>query len=139
MTEKKRSNRARTHRLRTYALTGIGILMAGVYLGRAVQLQTFDVEKWRERARAQYAKQLELPAERGAILDREGKALVLDARQFRAYVAIQEMADPDRSIAAIGRILGLSHEDEAKLRGAQGGWVSVPRRVSAETLLSSQR
>ena len=35
-------------------------------------------------------------------------------------------------LAAIGRILALSKEDEAKLRASTGGWVSVPRKVTAE-------
>ena len=131
MTEKKSSNRARTHRLRTHALAGFWILGAAVFLGRSVQLQALDDDVWRERARAQYATHVDLPAERGAILDRNGRSLVLDARQFRAYVAIREMADPDRSITAVGRILGLSREEEANLRAAEGGWVAVRRKVSA--------
>ncbi|MEE8595657.1 MAG: hypothetical protein V3T25_07285, partial [Gemmatimonadota bacterium] len=121
--EKKSSNRSRTHRLRTGALVGFWILLAAVFLGRSVQLQLLDDDVWRERARAQYATHVDLPAERGAILDRNGRSLVLDARQFRAYVAIREMADPDRSIGAVGRILGLSREEEANLRAAEGGWV----------------
>jgi cell division protein FtsI/penicillin-binding protein 2 len=97
MTEKKSSNRSRTHRLRTHALAGFWILQAAVLLGRSVQLQLLDDDVWRERARAQYATHIDLPAERGAILDRNGRSLVLAARQFRVYIAIREMADPDRS------------------------------------------
>ena len=87
---------------------------------------------WRERARAQYATHIDLPAERGAILDRNGRSLVLAARQFRVYIAIREMADPDRSIGAVGRVLGLSRDEEANLRAAEGGWVAVRRKVSAK-------
>jgi cell division protein FtsI (penicillin-binding protein 3) len=132
MTEEKSPNRSRTHRLRTHALSACWILATAVFLGRSVQLQLLDKDVWQERARAQYATQIDLPAERGAILDRNGRSLVLDARQFRAYVAIQEMADPDRSIGAIGRILGLSRKEEANLRAVEGGWVAVRRRISAE-------
>ena len=132
MTEKTSANRHRTHRLRTGALAGLWILQAAVFVGRSVQLQVLEDDAWRERARAQYATQVELPAERGAVLDRDGRPLVLDARQFRAYVAIREMSDPDRSIAAIGRILGLSRQEESKLRASEGGWAAVPRKVSAE-------
>ncbi|MEJ2371185.1 MAG: penicillin-binding protein 2, partial [Gemmatimonadales bacterium] len=132
MTEKKSSNRSRTHRLRTHALAGFWILGAAVFVGRSVQLQLLDHDVWLERARAQYATQVDLPAERGAILDRNGRSLALAARQFRAYVAIREMAHPDRSIASVGRILGLTPEEEAKLRAAEGGWVAVHRKVSAK-------
>jgi cell division protein FtsI (penicillin-binding protein 3) len=132
MKERARSNRPRTHRLRTRALAALWILQAGVFLGRAVQLQVIEQEQWVEKARAQYATEVDLPAERGAILDRNGRPLVIAARQFRGYVAVREMVDPGRSIAAIGRILGLSRDEEAKLAAAEGGWVPVPRRVSAE-------
>ena len=132
MKERARSHRSRTHRLRTQALAAIWILLGGVFLGRAVQLQVIERDQWVERARAQYATQVELPAERGAILDRSGRPLVIAARRFRAYVAVREMTDPRRSIAAIGRILGLSRREEAKLAASEGGWVPVPRRVSAE-------
>jgi len=130
--ERARSNRSRTHRRRTRALAAMWILLGGVFLGRAVQLQVIERDLWAERARAQYATHVDLPAERGAILDRSGRSLVIAARRFRAYVAVLEMADPGRSIAAIGRILGLSRREEAKLAAAEGGWVVVPRRVSAE-------
>lgn len=132
MKERARSKRSRTHRRRTRALAAMWILLGGVFLGRAVQLQVIERDVWLERARAQYATHVDLPAERGAILDRNGRSLVIAARRFRAYVAVLEMADPDRSIAAIGRILGLSRREEAKLAAAEGGWVVVPRRVSAE-------
>ncbi len=132
MTKKQRSKRSRTHRLRTHALAGFWILLAAVFLGRSVQLQLLEDEDWRDRARAQYAKHVDLPAERGAMLDRHGRPLVLDARQFRAYVAIRELADPKRSVTAIGRLLGLSRDEEDKLAAADGGWVPVPRKVSAE-------
>jgi cell division protein FtsI (penicillin-binding protein 3) len=132
MTEETSAIRHRTHRLRTGTLAGLWILQAAVFMGRSVQLQLIEDEVWRDRARSQYDTHIDLPAERGAVLDRDGRPLVLDARQFRAYVAIREMADPDRSISAIGRVLGLSQKEESKLRASEGGWTAVPRKVSAE-------
>ncbi len=120
----------RTHARRLRALQGAFLLLALAYGGRLVQLQVLDAERWRAAARAQNAAPVEIPAKRGAIYDRSGRALALDGQEWRAYVAPAEMKDPARAVTTIGRILGLADREEARLAAATRGWVAVPRRLS---------
>jgi len=112
-----------------------GILLVGVgLLGRAVELQVVHADRWSERARAQSAAQMEVPAARGGIYDRSGKPLALDGQEYRAYLAPRELIDRRSAAATATRIFGLSAREEARLREAASGWVAIPRRVSRREL-----
>jgi cell division protein FtsI (penicillin-binding protein 3) len=99
-------------------------------VGRLVQLQIVDGSEWERIARAQSAKEVEIPARRGGIYDREGRPLALADLRYRAYLAPLEMADVDSGIEAASRILGLSPAQEARIRAAESGWVPLPGRLT---------
>ncbi|MFQ5678834.1 MAG: penicillin-binding transpeptidase domain-containing protein [Gemmatimonadota bacterium] len=130
MTERGWKIGARTHTRRIRCAQVAFTVLAVAYGVRLVQLQAVQVETWRRAAAAQHAAQVELPARRGAILDRDGRPLVLESEEFRAYLAPRELKDPRRAAAAAARILGLSRPEERKLASARDGWVAIPRRVS---------
>lgn len=121
---------SRTHRRRLYCLGAAFSVLATAYIGRLVQLQILDGSEWQRIARAQSAKEVEIPARRGGIYDREGRPLALDDVRYRAYLAPREMADVDAGIEAASRILGLSSTQEARLRKADSGWVPLPGRLT---------
>lgn len=132
MTRKgNRSTASRTHARRIRVVQVAFLLLAAAYGGRLFQLQILDVQRWRQAWRAQNAARVEIPARRGTIYDREGRALALDAGQFRAYLAPREMKDPKRAAAAAARILGLSASEERRLASARDGWAVIPRRLSS--------
>lgn len=121
---------SRTHRWRL-RIVGIGfVLLAAVYVGRGFHLQVTEHARWSEKVREQSARQVELPAERGGIYDRDGRALAVSEQVYRGYLAPGEVRDQDRVVTAIRRVLGLSSGEAAGLRGAKSGWVALPRRLS---------
>lgn len=121
---------SRTHARRILCAEIAFAILAASYVGRLVQLQLLEADAWRRVATRQSAALVEIPARRGGIYDRKGRALVLDGEEFRAYLAPRELKDPSRAIASAARILGLSHSEQRKLALAQSGWVGMPRRVS---------
>ncbi|MFQ5691061.1 MAG: penicillin-binding transpeptidase domain-containing protein [Gemmatimonadota bacterium] len=123
--------KARTHRNRLRAVQAGFVLLALGYVARLVQLQVVDGERWSALATAQNAKEKAIPARRGGIYDRNGRPLALDEQEWRAFLAPRELSSPERAVAAVDRILGLSPREEAKLRGARSGWVGIPRRISS--------
>ena len=120
----------RTHRLRLRIVGGVFVLLAAAYVGRGVHLQVVEQEKWDRKVEEQSARQIELPAERGGIYDRDGRALAIADHVYRGYLAPEEVRDQERAVTAIRRILGLSARESSKLRRAESGWVALPRRLS---------
>lgn len=121
---------ARTHRWRLRVVGAAFVLLAAVYVGRGVHLQVVEQERWSEKVREQTARQVELPAERGGIYDRDGRPLAVSEHRYRAYLAPGELRDQARAVTAVHRVLGLSSRQAARLRGAESGWVAVPGRLS---------
>jgi cell division protein FtsI (penicillin-binding protein 3) len=105
-------------------------VLASAYVARLVQLQILQGPEWERIARNQSAIEIEVPAPRGGIFDREGRALVLDDLRYRAYLAPKEVSDVGLAIEAASRILGLSGKEEARLRGPKSGWVPLPGRLT---------
>lgn len=122
---------SRTHARRIRVVQVAFALLAAAYGGRLVQLQVLGAERWRQVARSQNGLRVEIPAQRGGFYDRNGRALALDAGEFRAYLAPRELKDPKRAAATAARILGLSRAEERKLASATQGWAAIPRRLSS--------
>lgn len=132
--DRERAERARrssgTQRRRV-RLVGIGFaVLAAVYVGRGVYLQGVESEKWSAMAREQSARTVQLPAERGAIYDRDGRPLAVSDAVYRGYLAPREVRDQGRAVTAIRRVLGLSPAEASELRSATSGWTPLPRRLS---------
>lgn len=120
----------RVHRRRTRVLVAAWTLLAGVYVARAADLQVVQGTRWAGIARAQNAEKVEIPAQRGAILDRDGRPLALGSQEFRAYLAPAETPDHRRAAAAIARVLGLSRAQQRRLATSDKGWIAIPRKVT---------
>jgi cell division protein FtsI (penicillin-binding protein 3) len=67
------------------------LLFAVVLVGRAAQVQLFQTEKWRVKARHQQLAASPLPAPRGMILDESGAMLVESRQLVRLNVAPREI------------------------------------------------
>jgi len=118
------------HRRRTRALAVVWVLFGLVYVARAADLQVVQGARWEKLAEAQNAEKVQIPAQRGSLLDRDGRPLSIGSQDFRAYLAPAEAGDPRHAAAAIARVLGLSRADEHHLASADGGWVAIPRKVT---------
>ena len=127
--ESGRTPSERTHRRRGRVLAAVWILLGLAYVARAADLQVVQGDRWEKLAEAQNAEKVDVPAQRGAILDRDGRPLTLGSQEFRAYLAPGETDDPARAAAAVGRVLGLTRRQQRHLASTDRGWVAVPRKV----------
>src|SRR6266496_5965196 len=90
------------------------VVEVAVFLGllllrcRAAQVQLLQGRRWAEEARAQRTERIVLAARRGALLDRHGTPLALTQETYHVGIAPNELRDPVKDGALIGRRLGLA-------------------------------
>jgi cell division protein FtsI (penicillin-binding protein 3) len=121
----------RLMRRRTLLAASLG-LTALLIVGRAVQLQGFQGEHWREVANNQQQTRVPLPARRGAIYDRDGVALALTRETFAVSVAPREVRDRDEAVRRLTRGLGLSRAEARRATDPRRPWVVLSGRYSVE-------
>ncbi|MFL5538103.1 MAG: penicillin-binding transpeptidase domain-containing protein [Longimicrobiaceae bacterium] len=121
----------RLMRRRTLLAASLG-LTALLIVGRAVQLQGFQGEHWREVANNQQQTRVPLPARRGAIYDRDGVALALTRETFAVSIAPREVRDRDDAVRRLTRALGLTRAEARRATDPRRPWVVLPGRYSVE-------
>ena len=92
-------------------------------LVRLAQVQLVDGAGYRDRASAQRTSDVELPARRGAIFDREGIVLARTQEIYHVNVAPNELRNAERDVKLIARHLGLRVE---MLRDQMDGYFYLP-------------
>ncbi|SOD02566.1 cell division protein FtsI (penicillin-binding protein 3) [bacterium JGI 053] len=107
-------------------------LTALLIVGRAVQLQGFQGDRWRAEAERQQQTRVPLPARRGAIYDRDGVALALTRETFAVSVAPREVRDRDDAVLRLIRALGLPRAEARKATDPRRAWVVLPGRFTVE-------
>jgi len=98
----------------------LGVLMAlvfGVFFLRLFQLQVIDAADLRNRSERNRVRTVRLEAQRGVIVDREGRALAASRPAFGLSVVPDELSERDRTLRAMGGLLG---RDPAELNAAVG-------------------
>lgn len=116
---------------RRLLIGSIGIA-ALLVIGRAVQLQGFEGEKWRGEAAEQQQARVALPARRGAILDRDGVPLALTRETFRLSLAPNELAERDEAVRSLTRVLKLPRAAARRATDPRRRWAVLPGSFSAE-------
>ncbi len=87
----------------------VGVFLGLVLLaGRAAQVQLIEGRRWGEEARAQRTERIALAARRGTLLDRHGTPLALTQETYHVGIAPNELRDPVKDGALIGRQLRLT-------------------------------
>jgi cell division protein FtsI (penicillin-binding protein 3) len=98
--------RERQVRLRLM-LTGLLVTLWALAVGiRLVQLQVLERAFFDRQAARQSERTLNLDARRGPILDRNGRELAVSVDAESIYAVPQDVADPARTAATLGRALG---------------------------------
>lgn len=98
------------------ALVGIAFI---VLLGRAVWIQIIGTDFYQKEGEKRYAHQLELPASRGRILDRNGLVLATSVPAPSIWVLPKDFQADVQQRRALAKKLGLSHSElENKLDGS---------------------
>ncbi len=112
------------------------VLVAGAFallLGRAVWIQIIDSGFYLKQGEKRYAHQLELPASRGRILDRNGLVLATSVPAPSVWVLPKDFQADAAQRKALQKLLGMTHAElEARLEGNPNfGWL---RRQVDETV-----
>lgn len=124
-------DRGASHAWRQRALLIGLVLGALVVLGRAVQLQVLQGERWEARALDQQRRRVELPAPRGTIYDRNGVPLATSREASRIAVAPREVQDAEEVARRLREVLGLSNAEVARALNPARRWVVLPGRYDA--------
>ncbi|MBU1049973.1 penicillin-binding protein 2 [Candidatus Bipolaricaulota bacterium] len=108
-------------------------LVLAVILGRFVQLQILQHRYWLERAQASQERTIELPPQRGAIMDRNGSILAVDVKAMAIAVDGIHITNPTSAITILADELPLSRTElESKvLKDSYFTWID--RRVDFDT------
>jgi cell division protein FtsI (penicillin-binding protein 3) len=130
MGARRRRITSRTHGRRTQLLTAALAVLATGFVSRAAQLQIVQAERWQTQAWDQTTETVEIPAARGGIYDRNGKALALSRQEYRAFFAPAQSSDRKRHVQTIGTILDLSRRLTSRLTSRSTGWIPI-RQVSS--------
>lgn len=119
-------------RLRRRLLAGSMALTAALIVGRAVQLQGFEGDRWRAEAARQQQTRVPVPARRGGIYDRDGVALALTRETFAVSIAPRELQDRGEAVRRLTRALGLTRAEARRATDPGRAWVVLPGRFSVE-------
>lgn len=113
-------------------LVGAFALAAMLIVGRGVQLQGFEQEKWEVLAAKQQQARVVIPARRGAIYDRDGTPLALTRESWGLSVAPREVRDRDRVVKGLVDVLGLSRSAARRATDPDRRWTVLPGSFTAE-------
>ncbi len=122
---KRRKISKRTHGRRTQLLAAGLAVLATAFVSRAAQLQIVQGDRWQASVWTQTTETVALPAVRGAIYDRNGKALALSRQEYRAFFAPAQSADTRRDAQTIAAILDLSRSQASRLTSRSTGWIPI--------------
>jgi len=112
-------------------LASVGVA-ALLIVGRAVQLEGFEGDRWREEARRQQQATAPLPARRGAIYDRDGVPLALTRETFAVSIAPRELRDRDETVRRLMRGVGMTRSAARRATDPRLKWAVLPGRFSVE-------
>ncbi len=99
---------------------------------RTGYLQTVKVEEFRERASKDRKHETELPAERGRILDRNGRVLAYNVEECTVYATPRIIGDKRLASRVIARNLGIPEERVLSLLTARSRRFVLARSVPVE-------
>jgi cell division protein FtsI (penicillin-binding protein 3) len=118
---------------RLVALLGVMLLALVGVVARLVVLQVGDHRALTEQGLEQRVRPTDLPAERGAIVDRTGVPLAITLEARDVYVDPRYVADPVAEARTIARILDLKRRNVVRLlRTDDATFVYLARQVDLE-------
>lgn len=110
-------------------------------IGRLVYIQVVWSDDLTEMAKAQQNKNIPIPAERGAILDRNGDKLAFSVKSYSVWATASEITKPSETANLIAETLDITPDPIIdKLLNAQSSMVKVVSNItkSEEELLKSK-
>jgi len=108
-------------------LVGAAFVLAAIAIVvRAVEVQLLHGDVWRRRAAEQQTVRVELPARRGALLDRNGVAIALSQVTYGVGVAPREISDPGRAAGLLAKALDKRRDEIARILASDRVWMDWP-------------
>jgi cell division protein FtsI (penicillin-binding protein 3) len=120
-------------RLRTALVFGAIVLLFAGLVGRSLYLQWIDNEFLQEQGSSRYSREIELPAHRGRILDRNGDALAISTPVKSIWAFPAKVEATPAQLAALARVLETTPQALAKRLDGAGDFVFLARQVPPET------
>lgn len=106
---------------------------AAVVIARLVQVQIAEGSRYRARAQRQQERRLDIAAQRGSILDREGRELAVSVESTSIYAVPDEVADARKAARLLADALGLDAREVLERLNSEKGFVWIRRQIEPET------
>jgi len=118
---------------RSRLLLYVFIACFAVLLGRAVYLQGLNNDFLQAKGESRYSRVIEIPANRGHILDRNGEALAISTPVKSIWAIPGEVHPGERQLARLGALLEmLPREIEKRLADTGRDFVFLKRQIPPE-------
>src|SRR5256885_15084104 len=118
---------------RSRLLLYVFIACFAVLLGRAVYLQGLNNDFLQAKGESRYSRIIEIPANRGRILDRNGEALAISTPVKSIWAIPGEVHPSERQLARLGALLEMSpREIEKRLSDTGRDFVFLKRQIPPE-------
>jgi cell division protein FtsI (penicillin-binding protein 3) len=125
------ARQARRRHLRHGMLRLALLLVCGIVLARAFQLQVLQGEHWQALSIRQHEYRDPLPAPRGTIYDRQGRELAVSRTDYELYVAPKELKDSRAAAVALRSAVDLDPAKAQLVAEGREGWFRLPGIYSA--------
>jgi cell division protein FtsI (penicillin-binding protein 3) len=118
---------------RARLVLGLLAIAFGLLAGRAVYLQAWNNDFLRAKGESRYSRTLEIPANRGRILDRNGEALAVSTPVKSIWAIPEDVAMSAKELNAVAAALELPRQEVAKrLADTARDFVYLRRQVPPE-------
>ncbi len=116
------------------------VLIFSVALARAAWLQGVRGGELRADARSQQVRELEVPGERGRVLDRSGKVLAVSEDAATVIATPYQVPDPEGTARRLAQVLPVSESELAEaLLDRQSGFAYLAHKVSPKQAEAVER
>ena len=119
----------------TFLLFAFSTLLL-VVTARLVWVQVIAAPRYAAQATSQRMRDIELPARRGTIYDREGEPLAVSIEARTVYAAPNTVKDKAGTAKALASVLGGDSNDYLKKLKRDSGFVYIARKVDMDTAKS---
>ncbi len=123
-------NGVKRGRTRLFAL--ILALWGAVVVGRLAQIQIAEGSRYRAKAQRQQERRVEIPGQRGSILDREGRELAVSVEAASIYAIPDDVKDTRATAEKLAPALGAPAREIFEKLSSDRGFVWVKRQIDPE-------
>jgi len=125
---------------RRLALVVVAVFLVAIAIGaRLYDLQVVKSEELRARATQQQQREVEVPATRGAILDRQGRELALSLKTASLFAHPRRVSDPGKAARLLAGIIGPSASEIRKRLQSNKTFVYLERFLEPDQVAAIRK